>query len=69
MDAVVQNLELAEKNGDIMDQLGLEEGGYFLATAHRQENVDNRERFQAKKLLELFVTQERKDEIYVFDGF
>jgi len=45
VDAVMQNLELSKKNGEIMDRLGVERGGYFLATVHRQENVDNRERF------------------------
>jgi len=45
VDAVMQNVELSKKNGDLMDRLGISEEGYFLATAHRQENVDNRERF------------------------
>ncbi len=45
VDAVKQNLELSKKNWDVINKLGVKEGCYFLATAHRQENVDNKERF------------------------
>ncbi len=41
VDAVFQNREIAEKRANILDTLGLEPKGYFLVTAHRQENVDN----------------------------
>ena len=41
VDAVFQNREIAEKRENILDALGLEPKGYFLVTAHRQENVDN----------------------------
>jgi len=41
VDAVFQNLEISRKNKSILDQLDLETGRYFLATAHRQENVDD----------------------------
>ena len=41
VDAVKQNLELSKKNWDVINKLGVKEGCYFLATAHRQENVDN----------------------------
>jgi len=44
VDAVMQNLELSKKNGDAINKLGVKEGCYFLATAHRQENVDNKDR-------------------------
>ncbi|MBI5061130.1 MAG: UDP-N-acetylglucosamine 2-epimerase (non-hydrolyzing) [Candidatus Aenigmarchaeota archaeon] len=40
VDAVQQNLEIASKKLNIVKKLGLEPGGYFLVTAHRQENVD-----------------------------
>ncbi|MBS7649304.1 UDP-N-acetylglucosamine 2-epimerase (non-hydrolyzing) [Candidatus Bathyarchaeota archaeon] len=45
VDAVYQNLYLSENLDDILNDLGLKEGAYFLATVHRQENVDNKTRF------------------------
>ncbi|MEM3586817.1 MAG: UDP-N-acetylglucosamine 2-epimerase (non-hydrolyzing) [Candidatus Hadarchaeum sp.] len=43
VDAVNQNLELAKKM-NILNKLNLKKKGYFLVTAHRQENVDVKER-------------------------
>lgn len=45
VDAVFQNIKLAEKKGNILHDLGLKKHEYFLITAHRQENVDNQKRF------------------------
>ncbi len=45
VDAVYQNLEIAREREDSLSSLGVTPGGYFLVTLHRQENVDNRERF------------------------
>ena len=45
VDALYRNLKLAEYKKDVLDRLGLEEQKFFLATIHRQENVDNKERF------------------------
>jgi len=46
VDAVYQNLEIAERRVDVLNSLGLEEHGFFLVTVHRQENVDSEERFR-----------------------
>jgi len=44
VDSVYQNLEIAKRKVDVLGELGLEPKEYFLVTAHRQENVDNRQR-------------------------
>jgi UDP-N-acetylglucosamine 2-epimerase (non-hydrolysing) len=46
VDTVYQNLELASKKANVLERLGLKEKEYFLVTVHRQENVDNKDRFQ-----------------------
>lgn len=43
VDAVYQNLENAKESG-VLNDLDLEQKDYFLVTAHRQENVDVKER-------------------------
>ena len=45
VDAVCQNLALADKKGDTLNSLRLHPSEYFLLTLHRQENVDNPARF------------------------
>jgi len=45
VDAVYQNLEIAKSKTQILNELGLKEGKFMLATSHRQENVDDKERF------------------------
>ena len=45
VDAVCQNLVLADKKGDTLNRLRLHPNEYFLLTLHRQENVDNPARF------------------------
>jgi UDP-N-acetylglucosamine 2-epimerase (non-hydrolysing) len=45
VDAIHQNLELAEKESNTLEILHLTPGEYFLVTLHRQENVDNQARF------------------------
>jgi UDP-N-acetylglucosamine 2-epimerase (non-hydrolysing) len=45
VDAVNQNLEIAKSNTQILGLLGVEGDQYLLATAHRQENVDDQIRF------------------------
>ena len=44
VDAVRQNLAVAEKKIDTVRALELKKNGYFLVTLHRQENVDNKKR-------------------------
>jgi UDP-N-acetylglucosamine 2-epimerase (non-hydrolysing) len=47
VDAVHQNLRLSKKKDNVQAGLDLEKKAYFLATVHRQENVDNEQRFTA----------------------
>jgi len=44
VDSVYQNLELSNKKVNVFEKLGIEKGNYFLATAHRAENVDVKKR-------------------------
>lgn len=46
VDAIYQNLEIARRKSNIQRRLSIGDGNYFLATVHRQENVDNAERFR-----------------------
>ncbi|HUL39691.1 MAG TPA: UDP-N-acetylglucosamine 2-epimerase (non-hydrolyzing) [Methanomassiliicoccales archaeon] len=46
VDAVRQNLDLAERKSNVLHRLGLEDEHYLVATAHRQENVDDRGRLE-----------------------
>jgi UDP-N-acetylglucosamine 2-epimerase (non-hydrolysing) len=45
VDAVNQNLELAEAKFKVLLELGVKHGEFVLATSHRQENVDDKTRF------------------------
>jgi len=44
VDAVHQNLAIAQKNTGTVKSMGLSKDGYFLVTLHRQENVDDKRR-------------------------
>jgi UDP-N-acetylglucosamine 2-epimerase (non-hydrolysing) len=46
VDAVRQNLDLAERKSNVLHRLGLEDDDYLVATAHRQENVDDPKRLK-----------------------
>lgn len=44
VDAVRQNLEVAERKSKILDRLDVHRAGYIVLTFHRAENVDSKER-------------------------
>ena len=46
VDAVKQNIKIARNASDVLSRLRLSPRKFFLVTAHRQENVDNKKRFQ-----------------------
>jgi len=46
VDAVNQNIELSSGKSEILENLNLEEEKYFLITAHREENVDDKEKLE-----------------------
>jgi UDP-N-acetylglucosamine 2-epimerase (non-hydrolysing) len=43
VDAVLQNVSIAEKTSNVLSRLGLTSDGYTLFTAHRASNVDKKE--------------------------
>jgi UDP-N-acetylglucosamine 2-epimerase (non-hydrolysing) len=46
VDAVYKNLKMANNKVNALNDLHIEPKGYFLVTAHRQENVDVKNRFE-----------------------
>lgn len=44
VDAAFQNMEISKAKSHPLRDLGIEPNNYFLVTAHRQENVDSKER-------------------------
>ena len=44
VDAVFQNLKLAQSESNILDSLNIRSNQYILLTAHRAENTDNKEK-------------------------
>lgn len=46
VDSVYQNLEIAKRKVNALNDLGLRRKEYFLATAHRAENVDDKRRLK-----------------------
>jgi len=47
VDAINQNIRIAEKRSRILKELDLKSKDYFLATVHRAENTDNPERLRS----------------------
>lgn len=50
VDAVYQNVRMAEEKSKLLDRLGFSPRGYIVITAHRAENVDNEQKL--KNILE-----------------
>lgn len=46
VDSVYQNREIADRKVNVLKDMGLKPKEYFLITAHRVENVDDRSRFK-----------------------
>ena len=46
VDAVSENLKIAQKKSKILKKLKINKNKYFLVTLHRQENVDNKEKLK-----------------------
>lgn len=46
-DALLYNIKIARKKSKILEELGLKPKEYLLATVHRAENTDNRERLES----------------------
>lgn len=46
VDALIQNIKIAEQKSTILNALKLKPSQYILATAHRQENVDNKNKLK-----------------------
>ena len=60
-DALLHNIRIARKESRILTKLGLTPGEYLLATVHRAENTDSRERLES--IIEAFI---ESDELIVF---
>ena len=58
IDALLQNLPIAEKRSDVLSRLGLTPHGYMVLTFHRSENVDSKERLSRA----LFAFERAADE-------
>ena len=65
VDAVFQNLEIAEKKSNVLKGLKLKKEGYFLVTCHRPSNVDKKARF-GKLLMEFEKVGEKFDLPIIF---
>ena len=47
VDALQENIKIAEQKSNIPDQLSLKQGKYYLATIHRPENTDDFEKLKS----------------------
>lgn len=46
VDALLRNREIARRKSGVLSELGVDGADFFVMTAHRQENVDDEERFE-----------------------
>jgi UDP-N-acetylglucosamine 2-epimerase (non-hydrolysing) len=58
VDAAFQNVEIAKSKSRALNEFGLELGGYFVLTLHREENVDSRENLMSALLAMEIVARE-----------
>jgi UDP-N-acetylglucosamine 2-epimerase (non-hydrolysing) len=47
VDALQENIKLAEQKSNVLDRLSLKQGKYYLATIHRPENTDDFEKLKS----------------------
>lgn len=58
IDALIQNIKIAEKNSSILVDLGLEPKEYILATVHRAQNTDDKNNL--KNIIETLIESSQK---------
>lgn len=58
VDSLTQNIKIAERKSNILERLRLDKKGYMLATIHRPENTDNREKL--KNIIKAFGESHEK---------
>ena len=63
-DALLYNIEIAERRSIVLEKLGLQSKGYFLATVHRADNTDRIQNL--KEIIDAFVELGRKGMPVVF---
>lgn len=64
VDAVFQNLVLAKQKSNIIEELSVDSGGYFLFTCHREENVDSEDNL--RKVLDIIRSLNRLKKNIIF---
>jgi UDP-N-acetylglucosamine 2-epimerase (non-hydrolysing) len=57
VDALKENIKIAEQNSNVLDLLSLKQGKYYLATIHRPENTDDFEKL--KSIVDAFCVNEK----------
>ena len=65
VDALCRNQEIAREKSDVLSELGVESSDFILMTAHRAENVDDKDRF-AKMLKGVEAVANRYDSDIIY---